>query len=150
MQLIKADLWDCDGVLCLTTNGFVKRNGRAVMGAGVARQAVLRYPGIDAELGRLIKRNGNVVQRIAGPGFNVEAPRSIVSFPVKHDWWENATLQLIERSAEQLAERLDSRIHRDCFLPKPGCGNGGLDWPDVRDTLEPFLGSYDNLYIVDR
>lgn len=150
MQLLTADLWDCDGVLCLTTNGFVKNNGRAVMGAGVARQAVLRVPGIDKELGRLIRRKGNICQRIAGPGCNVEFDRSIVSFPVKVNWWEQASLDLIRRSAERLSEYLDHFIPGDCYLPKPGCGNGGLTWPEVADTLEPVLGRHNNLYIVDR
>lgn len=150
MQELRRDLWECDGVLAITTNGFVKSNGNAVMGAGVAREAVLLIPGVERELGRLLRKNGNICQRVAGPGCNIEFERSIVSFPVKHNWFEKASLGLIAESARQLGVLMDKHVQGDIFLPRPGCGNGKLTWPVVRDTLEPILGHHDNLYIVDR
>lgn len=155
MNLITADLWDCQGILCITTNGFVKNNGEGVMGAGVAKQATERIPGIAASLGRGIRDHGNVVLRIAGPDvIRCEFDRNVLAFPVKHNWRYKADLELIERSAKQLARFYEmgfiSPYDDEVFLPKPGCGNGGLTWPEVEATLEPHLGTLPHIYIVDR
>lgn len=151
MQLIQANLWDCQGVLCITTNGYTKTNGDAVMGAGVAKQATQRIPGVARNLGKKINTLGNRVARIAGPNTSPYFDRDVVAFPVKHHWKEKADLDLIASSAEQLATMIDNYIGDTLvFLPKPGCGNGGLNWSEVADTLEPYLGIYENLYIVDR
>lgn len=150
MNLIKADLWECNGALCITTNGFVKVNGRAVMGAGVAKQATQLIPGIDKELGRRLYKTGNNVYRIAGPDHRVYFDRSVLSFPVKHNWYERADLDLIRESAEQLSVVMDNHSELDFFLVKPGCGNGGLTWSVVEDTLDPVLARHTNLFIVDR
>ncbi|MCA1799710.1 MAG: hypothetical protein LC650_00140 [Actinobacteria bacterium] len=153
MQELVKDLWDCQGILFITTNGFIKTNGRAVMGAGVAKEAVQRIPGIDLELGRKMVKFGNIPMRLAGPGLKLNYDRNVVSFPVKHNWFERADLDLIAESAGKVVSFVHwGIIHEDIpmFLPRPGCGNGGLTWPAVRDRLEPVLGHLDNLYIVDR
>jgi hypothetical protein len=151
MQLIRANLWDCQGILCITTNGFVKTNGKAVMGAGVAKQARDLIPGIDVKLASRLRRNGNIVCRIAGPDMQPQFDRHVLSFPVKHNWWEQADLDLIASSAEQLDHLVTfgfSGDGLDIYLPKPGCGNGGLTWSDVSPALAP-LARHDNVYVVD-
>jgi len=149
---IYKDLWDCDGVRCITTNGFVKSNGRAVMGAGVAKEARSRIPDIDLSLGRSIRKHGNVVARIAGPDKVPYHHQNVLAFPVKHVWWEQADLELIRSSAVQLSRLIDQHIGIDLpvYLPKPGCGNGGLTWPAVRGTLADVLDQHRNLYIIDK
>lgn len=150
MKVIQADLWDCEGTLAITTNGFVKRNGAAVMGAGVAKQATQRIPGIEYELGRRISRLGNRVARIAGPDCPTYFDRNVVSFPVKHHWREAADLDLIERSIDELVNIADFFSVDTIYLPKPGCGNGRLNWLDVKSVLEPYIGNRDDIVIVDK
>ena len=138
---LKADLWDPRWDLrCITTNGFVKKNGECVMSRGVANQAKLRYKGIARILGNAIEKGGNHVHFL---GF-----ASIASFPVKHNWWEKADLDLIERSAKELLLFIDGYVSttvHQVALPRPGCGNGGLLWSDVRPRIE-FLD--DRFYVV--
>ena len=67
--------------LCITTNGFVKNNGEAVMGRGIAQTIKRKDESISLRLGSLIKENGNVVQQITS---------KYLAFPVKHNWWEVA------------------------------------------------------------
>lgn len=102
MKLIKEDIFSLEEVdaICLTTNGFVKRSGAAVMGAGVAKQAKERWRWIDYTLGENIELFGNTlglltVKRdnaifIREPEWftslgNNRVPYHIVSFPVKPD-----------------------------------------------------------------
>ena len=84
--------------LCVTTNGFTKENGRAVMGRGNAKQARDLYKNIELEFDKLLEKNGNIVQILR------MNPIPMVSFPVKHNWWERADLELLRRSTFQLVE----------------------------------------------
>lgn len=55
MRLARGDMWSAyDGadLFLVTTNGVVTRDGKLVMGAGIARQARDRFPGLDEALGK--------------------------------------------------------------------------------------------------
>ncbi|SRR5260221_11850 len=133
MREYRGNLWDTmAGGICITTNGYVKPNGRAVMGRGCALEAKERIPGIDKILGRVIKSQGNHVFPL------IEYNRYMVySFPVKHNWWEKADIELIKRSCQELCKFVyDGRV---IVLPRPGCGNGRLKWENVKPVIEPLL-----------
>lgn len=136
----KQDEYD---LYCITTNGVVKKNGRCVMGRGIAQQARDRFIDFDYELGQHILTEGNVVNLIGKWDDDWYA-----SFPVKHKWFEQADLELIEKSAKELV-RLTAACHFEhVLLPRPGCGNGGLDWADVKPVIEPILD--DRFTIIER
>jgi hypothetical protein len=141
MREIYGNLWDYDGkpdtVVCITTNGFVKANGLAVMGRGCAFEATLKYPAIQKRLGDCIKARGNNLCWLN---------TKLVAFPVKHAWWQDADLELIKKSAEQLAREARNLPHFLFVLPRPGCGNGRLQWPAVRAILFDVLP--DNVAII--
>lgn len=143
----RGDLWTFQvDYRCITTNGFVKKNGEAVMGRGCAKQAATRWPGLPRVLGDLIHEYGNVTQEIGystlTDGEIKHCAWDLVSFPVKHHWREKADLALIERSAHQLVELVNEEPDPDeveVVIPRPGCGNGQLDWEDVEPVIEPIL-----------
>ena len=66
------------GAICITTNGFTKSNGEAVMGRGIAKQMADRYPYLPKLLGNAIRDNGNIIQELG-----VITKTKIISFPVK-------------------------------------------------------------------
>ena len=41
MKEVFGDLWEFDGTIAITTNGYLKRDGTCVMGRGCARQAAV-------------------------------------------------------------------------------------------------------------
>jgi len=132
---IKADLWSTPATgICITTNGYVKPNGRAVMGRGCALEAKQRIPDIDKTLGHVIKMFGNHVHPL-----RVIENKVIYSFPVKHNWWEKADIELIKRSCLELKQFADGPGHKLVLLPRPGCGNGHLRWEDVKPEIEKLL-----------
>ena len=140
MKEIVADLWDlweAGAWIVVPTNGSIKKNGDAVMGAGVALQAKRRLPWLPGDIGTVIATYGNVVL--------VLGVDHIVTFPVKHDWKQGADLALIEASAKQLLHWfMDANLNyverpETVFLPWVGCGNGGLDTPDVLPVLKKYL-----------
>lgn len=131
-----ADLWtESADARCITTNGFVKKNGHLVMGAGTAAQAQVRYPDLPKYWGALVQLQGNHVF------FDILSDDQLLfTFPVKHNWFETADLKLIERSSHELMEHLDKRpFLKKVLLPLPGCGNGQLSWSDVKPVIAPIL-----------
>jgi len=132
-----ADLWTYPAdARCITTNGTVKANGRAVMGRGVALQATQRYFGMRLALGALLKRQGNHVGIIDRNCDGVP----LVSFPVKHVYNERADLELIAQSARELAALTEVEGWTAVVLSRPGCNNGRRDWArEVRPILQPVL-----------
>ena len=123
------NLWDYfpQEWICVTTNGYVKSNGEAVMGRGCAREAAMRFPALPTILGNSIGRFGNHLAYLR---------HHILAFPVKHNWWEGADLRLITRSLQELDLAKARLGFERVFLPRPGCGNGGLDWELVRPLCE--------------
>lgn len=142
MKEIKGDLWTIPAdTICITTNGYVKANGRAVMGRGCAKEAIERFPIMQRWLGSSIRKYGN---HVCDLGIFME--RQFYSFPVKHNWWEKADLDLIRRSCIELNERIAG--WNKVLLPRPGCGNGGLRWEDVKPEIAPLLP--DNVFVVHK
>ncbi len=144
MKLIHGNLWeyanDPKYILCITTNGFVKKNGEAVMGRGCAKEAAQRYPKLPKELGYSIKTFGNEI------AWFFHDTQELISFPVKHNWWEKADLDLIKKSTEDLYG-ITTCFPKDTFiLPKPGCGNGQLKWEEVEPILKVLP---DSVWIID-
>lgn len=133
---------DADATV-VTTNGVVKANGRAVMGRGVALQAAKHFPNLSYRLGQKIEKDGNHVYV-----FEFEdVERIVVTFPVKVHWREPAKLELIERSTAELVEIAGNYGWQKVVLPRPGCGNGKLEWEEVRAVIEPLLD--DRFTVVD-
>jgi Macro domain len=125
-------------VIVITTNGFVKANGECVMGRGCAREARDRFPGIALKLGTLIKQHGNRPMRIWKYRNSTRAIE-IVSFPTKHVWSDNSDPDLIVSSMAMLVDMADKFNWKRIVMPRPGCGNGGLNWADIKPLLETSL-----------
>jgi hypothetical protein len=133
--------------LCITTNGEIKRDGNAIMGAGIAKEARDRYKGIDKVLAQKLRSRGNRVSYLTDAP-ELGACVRVLSFPTKGKWKENSILWLIEDSAKELrAQFLRAAGHYQkrginpplVVIPRPGCNNGKLDWSKVKEAIEPIL-----------
>jgi hypothetical protein len=160
----KCDLWSAEAdARCITTNGYIRKNGNAVLGRGVALQATKRFPDLEAQLGQKLATFGNRVHVFPDMEFD---GATIVTFPVKPvsmqattrlsnvvrhmrkkfkpgdqvpGWATTAQPPLIRRSAHDLIWHIEQRGWKRVLLPRPGCGAGELKWPDVKAILEPIL-----------
>ncbi len=132
------DIWAYAGtsIIAITTNGSVTRDGRAIFGRGVARQAASRFPGLAETAGRLLVERGN---HVCGLG------NDIVTFPVEETPWSLPDLRLIGRSAEELRLLADLSGWQRIVVPRPGCGGGGLSWHDVQPLLK---SCFDGRFVV--
>ena len=72
--------------------------------------------------------------------------RQLVIFPVKHNWREKAQFDLIHTSTHALLFYALAYPDAIWALPRPGCGNGGLDW----SMVEPIVSVLpDNVHIYN-
>jgi hypothetical protein len=147
MKVLIGSFWDIGATFrCITTNGVVRKNGKAVMGKGIALEAVVRcklmHPSIDVEalLGYKLSKHGNHVYMLEGTG--------LISFPTKYSWRDDSSISLIEQSCKELIVLVQPLLAEDSIvvLPAPGCGNGHLDWRQVKCVIEQIL--VDDRYIV--
>lgn len=138
--------------MCVTTNGIVKADGHAVMGAGIAKQAN-DYFHLSEKLGGYLKQYGNrafnlgVYQR---SHVNLPAPIyfNVFTLPTKHHWKEDSDITLICKSCEQLVEMCDKFGITKCYLTPPGCGCGNLSYENlVRPWISMILD--DRFIVVD-
>lgn len=138
MKEVFGDIWDYHNKgnwVVVSTNGTVRTDGACVMGRGIALQAKQKFPKLPHELGENIQSKGNQVY--------VFDTYQIITVPVKHHYWERADLSLIEEGVRYLS-LLPVELG-DVYLPRLGCGNGKLDWNDVRPVLEKYL---DDRFVV--
>ena len=146
MREIKGDLFDMTTeVIVITTNGIVKRNGEAVMGAGIALEMARKAPLFPKVFGDKLKKDGNHVSLFFVPQVN---GRKVATFPVKNHFREKASLELIERSCKELVKLADLYELTQICLPSPGCGVGGLKWKQVEPILEKYFDK--RFSIVDK
>lgn len=142
MREIKGNLFAYDGRkgfnILITTNGFIKNDGTAVMGRGNAFEAKELHPELPYLLGKSLKVRKNNVSRLLP---------HLLAFPVKHHWVEKADRDLIKRSAKQLYELAIAHPTERFILPRPGCGNGQLKWRHVRPLLTKLP---DNVWVICR
>lgn len=133
---VVGNLWKYPAdVRVITTNGTITRAGECVMGRGCALEAKKMYPDLPKRLAAAIKTGGN------NP--HVFADLNLMSFPVKHHWFERADLLLIRSSALQLARI--AKDGRTYVLPRPGCGNGKREWAEVAPLLKCLP---DNVHVI--
>ena len=139
MKEVKGDIWDYHKqgkYIVIPTNGTVKINGEAVMGRGLALQAKLKFPCIPRTIGKYLGILGTVPI--------VFQDIKVLTFPVKYNWFEKADVTLIEESCKHLVY-MWYHCKEEVYLPRVGCGNGRLDWKDVKPILEKYL---DDRFII--
>ena len=137
MKIVKGNIFnmlDKYDLVCTTTNGIVRANGRLVMGAGNAKAFRDYFPNLDLELGSKVSVYGN------RPFLVYKKGKAICSFPTKNHWRDKSDICLIQSSANALVKIATSRFLTRVALPAPGVGAGGLSWKkDVYPVLKPIL-----------
>lgn len=149
----QGDLWTlAEGqAICITTNPIIaysrSQQGEVVMGRGVALQAKERFPVLPIALAARIRAEGNVPIDLGTWVHNDKMVWfRILTLPTKWDWKDASDPSLIRMSLLRLVKLVDSQaIEKTVFLPRPGCGNGRLDWKAIRPYCAELL---DDQYVI--
>ena len=150
--ITKADireLWKQGEIVCVTINGFVRKDGRGVMGRGNALAMSQLIPELSLKLGEYLRKEGLKV------GFIYDR---IIAFPVKPKMGVlsqalpkyrfifskqacvpgfacKASIDLIIKSAKELVVIANS-LKKNIYLPIPGVGNGELNITDLEPVFD--------------
>ena len=162
---------DMDAIV-ITTNGFVKVNGHAVMGKGCAQYIAQMYPYMPDLLGTKLNAYGNhvmVLDTVHVPDGDI----SIVTFPVKPDYIIKNGNNVVQHAMHRYADGdsvpgfhakastvliADSLIElvvladehpawKTIVMPRPGCGAGELSWENqIKPMCEDVLDNRFHVY----
>lgn len=116
-------------------------NTVGIMGRGIALQFKQAYPAMFRDYERACKagevRLGKV--QVFDLGGLVGGPRWIINFPTKRHWRADSRMADIEAGLKDLVATIRKLRIRSIAIPPLGCGNGGLDWNEVRPRIEAAL-----------
>lgn len=74
----------------------------------------------------------------------------ILNFPTKTQWRRPSKIEYIEAGLRKFVDQYESKGIREIAFPRLGCGNGGLDWAEVKPLMHSYLADLPiRVYIHD-
>lgn len=124
-------------------------NCAGVMGKGVALEFKRRWPDNFNKYKKLCKSKNLVPGMMyifdRGDLFNESTPRYLINFPTKNHWREKSKLTYIYDGLDDFVKQLKIYNIKSVTLPPLGCGNGGLQWAEVKGAIEEKLSHIDGI-----
>jgi len=125
-------------------------NTAGIMGKGIALQFKQAYPQMfrayerDCKAGEV--KLGKV--QVFDLGGLVGGPRWIINFPTKGHWRAGSRMADIETGLHDLIATIKRLRIRSIAVPPLGCGNGGLDWNEVRPRIESAFAALPEVRVL--
>jgi O-acetyl-ADP-ribose deacetylase (regulator of RNase III) len=117
-------------------------NTVGVMGKGIALMFKEAFPENFRAYEDACKRKEiSVGHMFVTESSRFDGPKWIINFPSKKHWRQPSKLEWITEGLADLRRVITEKGIHTVALPPIGCGNGGLDWADVRPEIERALGS---------
>ena len=115
-------------------------NTVGVMGKGIALMFKERFPDNFREYAAACKTGDvRLGEMFVTENHELVGPKWIVNFPTKDHWRSRTKLEWIEQGLKSLARVIEERRIGSIAVPPLGCGNGRLNWQDVRPVIESAL-----------
>ena len=119
-----------------------------VMGKGIALQFKQRWPQNFKDYEAACKRDeikpGKMFIHDLGEWAK---PRFIINFPTKAHWRGDSKIEYIESGLRDLVSQVKRLNIKSIALPPLGCGNGGLDWDDVKRLIFAAFRDYPDVEV---
>ena len=124
-------------------------NEVGVMGKGIALMFRDAFPDNAHTYEQAAKRGEVHVGRMfVTANRELLGPKWIINFPTKKHWRQPSKLEWVREGLKDLARVVRAHRIRSIALPPLGCGNGGLEWLQVRREIEAAMADLDNVEIV--
>ena len=136
VQVVTGDLLKQDDVDAIVNTV----NCVGVMGKGIALQFKNKWP----KNFKLYEAACKAHQVRLGKMFVFDAgayarPNFIINFPTKDHWRGKSKIEFIQDGLVDLIAQIKRLNIQSIAIPPLGCGNGGLDWDDVRPLIFAVL-----------
>lgn len=124
-------------------------NTVGVMGKGIALQFKERFP----ENYKLYKSAaaGNELQTgkmFIVPTHRMDGVKWIINFPTKKHWRSPSKMEYVEQGLDNLVDVIAKYKIKSIALPPLGCGNGGLNWDNVKPLIAEKLSVLKDVAII--
>lgn len=141
LKIIEGSVFSTDAKTIVNTVNCV-----GALGKGIALEFYLRYEGLEAEYKKACE---DKTLRIGRPKLYIHNDsRWILNFPTKNHWRYPSKLEWIEEALKYFAKNYKKVDFGTIAFPKLGCGNGKLDWKDVKPLMIKYLDNLDiDVYI---
>ena len=131
IKYIKGDLFHSPAKILVNTVNTV-----GVMGKGIALEFRKQYPEMFYRYKQLCEEGKLDIGNLF---LWRKEKKWVLLFPTKRHWRNPSKIEYIESGLQKLAENWDKLGADSIAFPRLGCGNGGLDWNDVRPLMEKYL-----------
>lgn len=112
-------------------------NTVGVMGKGLAAEFKQRSPDMFKQYKYWCEQNQLDVGKL---WLWKRTSQWILNFPTKRHWRNPSKLEYIEAGLRKFVATYEEQGITEISFPRLGCGNGGLDWEEVRPLMEKYLG----------
>lgn len=120
-----------------------------VMGKGIALQFKQAFPENFRQYERACRTGevqpGRMFTVTTG---NLLYPRYIINFPTKRHWRGKSKIEDIKSGLKALIAEVQQLGVSSIAIPPLGCGNGGLDWAEVKPLIESAFAQLPDVQVI--
>lgn len=127
----RTSLLDSDAQTVVNTVNTV-----GVMGKGLAAALKDREPEMFAAYKRICNQN---LLDIGKLWLWRSSDQWVLNFPTKKHWRLPSKIEYIHAGLGKFVSTFEEKGIREIAFPRLGCGNGGLDWEEVRSVMHDYL-----------
>lgn len=140
LTYIKGDLFSSPAQVLVNTVNTV-----GVMGKGIALEFKNKYPEMfNVYQKECDNKNLDIGKLLLWK----DEDKWVLLFPTKKHWRSPSKIDYIKEGLEKFVKTYEKLSIESIAFPRLGCGNGGLNWDDVKPIMEYYLKSLPiNIYI---
>lgn len=147
ITLIKGNLLESDATALVNTVNTV-----GVMGKGIALQFKETFSLNNKEYLKVCKEGSlkpGVLLSVWDSSLQT-GKKLIINFPTKTHWRQKSKYEYIESGLNSLKALIVNKKIDSIAIPPLGCGNGGLEWPIVKDMICKKLSNIEtDIYLYE-
>lgn len=131
IEYIEGDIFESPAQVIVNTVNTV-----GVMGKGLALSFKQRYPEMFNKYKIACEKHLLTIGKLM---LFYEADHWLLLFPTKENWRNPSKIEYIEKGLMKFVNTYADKNITSIAFPRLGCGNGELDWNDVKPLMERYL-----------
>lgn len=131
IEYIEGNIFDSPAQVIVNTVNTV-----GVMGKGLALSFKQRYPDMFESYKTVCEKHQLTIGKLM---LYYKPDHWILLFPTKENWRNPSKLEYIEKGLLKFVQTYAQKNINSIAFPRLGCGNGELDWDDVKPLMEKYL-----------
>jgi O-acetyl-ADP-ribose deacetylase (regulator of RNase III) len=143
VRIVQGNLLDSKAEALVNTVNTV-----GVMGKGIALQFKRAFPANFKAYESAVRMGEVALGRVfVFQTGSYESPKYILNFPTKKHWRSRSRIEDIKDGLADLRRVLEEYEIHSVAVPPLGCGQGGLEWSEVRPLIEEALSDLEGVEV---